>query len=88
LAQHLFRCHGCGRKFPHRPGAGLDCSPRCEKKRLAELAKAEAALKKNGFAAHPKAANAFTKDGVTVTREQVRKHGLAKVLEAHQTAAA
>lgn len=87
-AHHMFHCHGpgCGRAFRHEPGVGLFCSMKCEKRHEKEREKIAAQLAKRGFSRNKKAPNVFTKDGVSITLEQVLFHGFKETIVKHATA--
>lgn len=86
---HQFHCHGpkCGKAFPHQPGAGLFCSPRCEKAHRAHVERTAGQLVARGFKRNAKAPNVFTKDGISITQEQVKQHGLKEILKLHASVA-
>lgn len=83
---HQFRCHGCGRLFPHKPGVDLYCSQRCQKADAKLLDKIAGQLKAKGFKQHPQAANLWLKNGVGVTTHEVKHHGLVETLQRHAAA--
>ena len=79
-------CHGCGKKFTHRHGAGLYCTAGCEGETKVRQALAEVNLVAAGFVRHANAPHAWVKDGVAVAIEQVLRTGQDAVLEAHAAA--
>lgn len=85
--KHHLHCHHCGKAFRHQPAVGLFCSLRCEKQYAADRAKAGQQLGAKGFTVNKKAPNVFTKDGVSITLEQVKVHGLKETLNLHAAAA-
>lgn len=80
---HQFHCHNCGNAFPHKPGVGLHCSQKCEAADNRKKAKIEESILKQGFKRNRKAPNVFTKNGVSITLEQVKLNGLKETLKAH-----
>jgi len=84
---HQFRCHGCGRKFPHSPGSDLHCSDECRDKGEQVRRDAAFSLEKLGFAQSEHAPNLYEKDGVAISVEQfMKEQGIA--LEKHAKAVA
>lgn len=80
---HVFHCHGCGSGFPHKPGADLFCSEKCRKRQEKKVQQTAATLAAKGFKRSSKAPNVFTKDGVSITLEQVLTNGLKETIAAH-----
>lgn len=80
---HQFHCHGCGEAFPHKSGIGLHHSAKCEKADAKKKAQLAARIVAQGFKQNKKAPNVFTKNGVSITLEQVKIDGLKETLKAH-----
>lgn len=86
---HHLHCHGpkCGNAFRAVAGADLHCSPKCRKDDEKHLERSAASLAARGFKRSTKAPNVFTKDGISITLEQVKVHGLKETIRLHADAA-
>jgi len=82
------RCIHCGGLFRREAGAGLCCGPGCEDKYKATTEQNRKALADAGFVQHPETPNIWHKDGVAVTEEQVKHHGIEKTIHLHAGAVA
>lgn len=81
-------CHGpgCGIAFPHKSGAGLHCSARCETNDANAMKRHERDLIARGFKKDEKAPNLFVKDGIGITLEMVKHMGIREVVACHKQA--
>lgn len=77
-------CHACGRLFPHRRGADLYCSPKCEAQDKAAHGLMQIALHDAGFSQVKEVPNLWLKDGVHISTDEVLREGLAPTLAKHQ----
>lgn len=74
------RCLHCRQRFARKHGQGLFCCAEHAKAHGEQQSLNADALKQAGFAVD---GNKFTKDGHTLTLEEVRHHGLVKALARH-----
>ena len=81
-----FLCHGCGRSFPHKHGAGMYCSPGCEGETLTRKAVEEKKLQERGFTQHSDAAHTWVKDGVSIPIELVLRTSHDEAIKTHAEA--
>lgn len=84
--KHLFACLFCRTKFPHSPGVGLYCSPRCEEADARLHKSIGQKLETLGFKRHAKAPNLYLKDGTGITTHEVKTHGFKETLAKHKAA--
>lgn len=86
MARSKLLCHGCGKRFAHRTGADLFCSPGCGKAHEQKKQEAIAQLTEAGFTQNERFPFSFSKDGCSVTVNQAIRHGIAYILAAHEAA--
>jgi hypothetical protein len=73
----------CKQSVPHQHGVDQFCSTKCREQYAADYAGAAMELGKRGFMHLSEPPNAFLKDGVSVTVEEVLHHGIDQVLSLH-----
>ncbi len=83
------RCIACRDLVGHSTlTEGLFCSPACRDKYAADHLAIGKQLTEAGFSQHPDTPNMWLKQDVAITAEEVRNHGITKVLERHARAIA
>ena len=76
-------CRGGGHNFPGAVGADIHCSDRCRNAQTEAIERAISLLAQNGFTRHEDTPNLLSKDGVSLSLEQVMHEGAEKALERH-----
>ena len=81
------KCHHCGRKFANANGSDLCCGAECAKAHESAKQGITDGLVAVGFKQESGSPTAYTKDGVTVTVQEVLHVGMDKAMAAHSAAA-
>lgn len=88
IPPRMKKCHQCNARILHAQLVdGLYCSKACRDQHQKDHDALEQSVRAYGFTQHPDAPNVFLKDGVALTAEEIKHHGITKSLQLHATRA-